>query len=174
MIKSIRQDETQFVIVTRDFVARMGKIIGRHTLCFLVRQQERKRGDVPHYTTTGTMETCFAPTTSSKNSKSQMELTRPDKTIENEIDSSILSFSSIRRTFPPMGTNSIPEATIDWCEIKINRRTERNKLTKEECYPTMKTLTQKQSEYQKQLETKLTPIEVINQLRINELGTKIK
>lgn len=55
-------------------------------------------------------------------------------------------------------------------KIKINTRTERNKLIDQNRYPTTETLPQKQFKYYKELETKLTPIQTLKQMQINKLA----
>lgn len=53
-------------------------------------------------------------------------------------------------------------------------KTESNKLIIQACYLTKKTLTLKQTGYQNQIETRLTPVKITKQMKIYEIAIEIK
>ena len=176
LITARRQEKAQFVIITGDFNAKIGKkeqgdtqYIGHFGL-----GDRNERGEMLYRYINN--ENLFCLNTLFKKPK-QRKWTwiSPDKTTKNEIDyvlsnkNNICCDVSVLNKFYTGSDHRLVRA-----KFQIHMRTERNKLIKQERQPTTETLLQKQIEYQNELETRLTPIETLKQLQINELTNKIK
>lgn len=176
MIKARRQEKTQFVIITGDFNAKIGtKEDGdTHYIGHFGLGDRNERGEMLYSYLNNENLFCLN-TFFEKPKQRKWTWISPDEKTKNEIDyilsnkNNICTDVTVLNKFYTGSDHRLVRA-----KIKINMRTERNKLIKQERYPTTETLTQKQIEYQNELETRLAPIETIEQMQIDELATRIK